>query len=511
MADGTTELLCVRHEGAISIGRDPSCHVVLPSPDVSRRHLMVEAIDGGYRVTDRSANGTMVARQLVRGTSLEVASGAPLRVGPYVVRLGTVPELPLLPAQVVTRPGRPAKARPDLGGAEAERTPASQPDRLTRPVTSLRPFNRPPANVAANGLATRRVKVQRGGPSPRMHPGPAQSQWTKAVSRAREPGGATEAGDESGLTPAFGPVAGLLADEEVMRVMVRRPDAIFVERGNALERTSLAFESAEALNAWTRRLLRSVGEDSSSQDLIVQARLRDGTELTAVLPPLAQGSPSITIERMKKLPRIEDLARSLPTPICTWLRESLAERHAILVSSPARHERAALVNALVSGFDQSEQVAIVEREGMLDFDVAGWTRLLRGQALTPYPQLLRAALRLRADRLVVTDLAGPEAAELLAGIQLGQRGVTASICAQSAEDAIAHLRALTQMGGAGPAPDPGILRGFRWVVHVERGASNALQLDVARIAEPDDAGNIRLRRPFGKAESAPRDAQSRDA
>lgn len=90
LADGTMESLSVREAGPVRIGRDPSCHVVLPSPDVSRRHLTVERTANGYLLTDNSANGTMIGDTLVRAGTLEAQGGIPLRVGPYTIQLEPV-------------------------------------------------------------------------------------------------------------------------------------------------------------------------------------------------------------------------------------------------------------------------------------------------------------------------------------------------------------------------------------------------------------------------------------
>ena len=81
LADGTVEQLTVEAQGQVTIGRDPSCHVVLPSPDVSRRHLGVEAAPGGlFAITDSSANGTMVGNQRVRGSTVQVPPNTPIAV-----------------------------------------------------------------------------------------------------------------------------------------------------------------------------------------------------------------------------------------------------------------------------------------------------------------------------------------------------------------------------------------------------------------------------------------------
>jgi predicted component of type VI protein secretion system len=87
LQDGTVESLTVDVAGPVTIGRDPTCHVVLPSPDVSRRHLSIEPLPTGlFVVTDSSANGTMVGNQRVRQQGVQVPAGVPMRVGPYIVR-----------------------------------------------------------------------------------------------------------------------------------------------------------------------------------------------------------------------------------------------------------------------------------------------------------------------------------------------------------------------------------------------------------------------------------------
>ena len=106
LADGTVETLTVDVHGPVSIGRDPSCHVVLPSPDVSRRHLMIQASQqpGAFLITDNSANGTMVGDQRVRGTTVQVPGNLPMRVGPYVIRVVDPASPGYTPAGVPAQP-----------------------------------------------------------------------------------------------------------------------------------------------------------------------------------------------------------------------------------------------------------------------------------------------------------------------------------------------------------------------------------------------------------------------
>ncbi|MEZ4336348.1 MAG: FHA domain-containing protein, partial [Sandaracinaceae bacterium] len=102
MGGGAVETLTVPAIGPVVIGRDASCHVVLPSPDVSRRHLTVELVGGhGYRLTDASANGTMIGESHLHQATVDAPGGIPMRVGPYVIRLAPLAE-----------PARPIMAAP---------------------------------------------------------------------------------------------------------------------------------------------------------------------------------------------------------------------------------------------------------------------------------------------------------------------------------------------------------------------------------------------------------------
>ena len=116
LGNGTEESLTVPEAGPITIGRDESCHVVLPSPDVSRRHLTVEPGVGVYRLTDASANGTLVGDSLLHRQSFDAPGGLPLRVGPYVIRLALLAapahQAPVPHAPVPQAPIAPPRAGP---------------------------------------------------------------------------------------------------------------------------------------------------------------------------------------------------------------------------------------------------------------------------------------------------------------------------------------------------------------------------------------------------------------
>ena len=122
MPDGSVEELPIQAQGPVVIGRDPSCHVVLPSPEVSRRHLVVEPSARGFKLTDQSANGTLMGNQRVKRSKVDTPPNIPLRIGPYLVRLrriGDPPPPPLRPQQQQGGPPAPpqgGQAAPPAGG-----------------------------------------------------------------------------------------------------------------------------------------------------------------------------------------------------------------------------------------------------------------------------------------------------------------------------------------------------------------------------------------------------------
>ena len=137
MSDGTAESLTVPETGPVVIGRDPSCHVVLPSPDVSRRHLTVEKGPAGYRLTDASANGTLVGEGHLHRSTCDAPGGIPLRVGPYVIRLAEL---------AIPRQAPPAgEARASCAATAAARGAAPCSSR----TGSSRTASAPPARAAS--------------------------------------------------------------------------------------------------------------------------------------------------------------------------------------------------------------------------------------------------------------------------------------------------------------------------------------------------------------------------
>jgi pilus assembly protein CpaF len=291
----------------------------------------------------------------------------------------------------------------------------------------------------------------------------------------------------------LGPLEDLLADPAVEEVMVNGPGAVYVERGGRIEPTPVRFADEEELRNTIERILAPLGRRVDELSPMVDARLADGSRVNVVVPPLAIDGPALSIRRFGvRRPGPDELVAGGAMTVAQrrLLEAAVAERRSVLVSGGTGSGKTTLLNALSGFIGAGERVVTIEDAAELRLRQPHVVRLesrpagVEGKGEVTIRDLLRNALRMRPDRIVIGEVRGPEALDLLTALNTGHDGALSTLHANSAADALSRLETLALMAGVGlphAAIAEQVQRGIDLVVHLERRGDGSR--GVAEIAE----------------------------
>jgi pilus assembly protein CpaF len=280
----------------------------------------------------------------------------------------------------------------------------------------------------------------------------------------------------------YGPVSRLMRDEDVTDILVNGPFEVWIERAGTLELTELRFEGNEALRAWVERRLSRAGARA------------DAARPIAVLPPLAPHGPLISIRRF---PRgrfdLDSLtaAGMLDSDDADFLRRCVGERVSVAISGSTSSGKTTLLNALLGLVGPSERVVLIEEVPELNPACCHFVSLVaragnvEGRGAVELDELLRAALRMRPDRIVVGEVRGAEALAALGALSTGHEGSMVTVHASSASDALERMVTLALQAANGPC-ETSLRRQFHAafgaVVHLERTPGGRRVGEILRLA-----------------------------
>jgi pilus assembly protein CpaF len=252
-----------------------------------------------------------------------------------------------------------------------------------------------------------------------------------------------------------GPLEGLLAGAGVTDVLVNAPDQVWLDRGAGLERAPVRFDSDAAVRRLATRLATQAGRRLDDAAPYVDAVLPDGTRLHAILPPLV-GHPTLSLRVLARRSwTLADLVASaaLPSEVAELLAALVQARLTLLISGGTGTGKTTLLAALLGTVSPAERIITIEDTAELAVRHPHTVALLarsanvEGAGAVELRELVRQALRMRADRLVVGEFRGAEIVELLAALNTGHSGGAATVHANSVADVPARLVALAALGG----------------------------------------------------------------
>ncbi|MEO1767793.1 ATPase, T2SS/T4P/T4SS family [Thiobacter aerophilum] len=254
----------------------------------------------------------------------------------------------------------------------------------------------------------------------------------------------------------LGPLEELLADEGVTEIMVNRFDQIYVERNGRLEPYPLSFTSDRAVMGVIERIVAPIGRRIDESSPMVDARLKDGSRVNAIIPPLALKGPTLTIRKFaQRRLTIDDLLAygSLSAAMGAFLRVCVEQRKNIVVSGGTGSGKTTFLNVLSNFIPDGERVITIEDAAELKLHHANLVSLearpanLEGRGQVTIRDLVRNALRMRPDRIVVGECRGGEALDMLQAMNTGHDGSLTTLHANSPRDALARLETLVLMAG----------------------------------------------------------------
>jgi len=257
-------------------------------------------------------------------------------------------------------------------------------------------------------------------------------------------------------TLGVGPLAPLLADPSVTDILVNGPTTVYVERYGRLERTSVQFRDAEHLIRIIQRIAASIGRRIDESSPMVDARLADGSRVNATLPPVTLDGPTLSIRRFgsQRLRRADLTRLGMFSPdMAQFMNAVVVSRKNVLVSGGTGAGKSTLLGALAEAIPSTERVVTIEDAAELLLDQEHVVRMetrpqnTEGSGRITARDLVINSLRMRPDRIIVGEVRGGEALDMLQAMNTGHDGSLTTIHANSARDAFSRLETMVLMAG----------------------------------------------------------------
>jgi len=254
----------------------------------------------------------------------------------------------------------------------------------------------------------------------------------------------------------LGPLEPLLRDDSVSEIMVNGPGRIYVERSGRLQRTSYSFRDEEHLSRIIERIVSAVGRHVDEASPMVDARLHDGSRVNVIIPPAAPGGAKLTLRKFARQRfEADDLVRmgSMSEEAVTFLRAAVRARLNMLVSGGTGSGKTTLLNVLSSFIGDDERIVTIEDPLELqlqqDHVVALEARPISTEGALQVTQrdLVRNALRMRPDRIIVGEVRSGEAFDMLQAMNTGHEGSISTVHANSPRDALSRVQNMVLMAG----------------------------------------------------------------
>jgi pilus assembly protein CpaF len=254
----------------------------------------------------------------------------------------------------------------------------------------------------------------------------------------------------------LGPLELLLADPTISDILVNSPTNVYVERRGKIEKTNVTFKDADHLMRVIERIVSTVGRRIDESSPMVDARLRDGSRVNAIIPPLALDGPVLSIRRFGKDPlRMSALIEkhTLTQDMAAMFEMCVKARLNILISGGTGAGKTTLLNALSAFIPEDQRIITIEDSAELQLQQPHVVRLetrppnIEGRGEVTQRDLVRNALRMRPDRIVIGEVRGGESIDMLQAMNTGHEGSLTTIHANTPRDALGRLETMIQMAG----------------------------------------------------------------
>jgi pilus assembly protein CpaF len=288
------------------------------------------------------------------------------------------------------------------------------------------------------------------------------------------------AGDLAEETLGVGPLAPLMLDPAITDILVNAHDAVYIERFGQLEKSTVTFKNADHLLRIIQRIVSRVGRRIDSASPMVDARLPDGSRINATIPPVSIDGPTLSIRRFGRLRlRSEDLLKyeMFTSDMMKFVQSALLARRNVIVSGGPGAGKSTFLGAMAEALDAKERIVTIEDAAELNLTQEHVVRFetraanIEGKGELTTRDLVRNSLRMRPDRLIIGEVRGAEALDMLQAMNTGHDGGVTTLHANSARDAISRLETMVLMAGIdlpSRAIREQIVSAIHLVVHVRR-------------------------------------------
>ena len=320
----------------------------------------------------------------------------------------------------------------------------------------------------------------------------------------------------SAINEIFSSIRGLgvldeiLNDETVTEIMINGPDDIFIEKNGRLEKLDRRFESAEKLCDIIQRIVATAGREVNTTNPIVDTRLANGSRVNVVMPPVALNGPIVTIRKFSSEPMTFDkLIRygSVTPQICDLLKNLVEAKYNIFISGGTGSGKTTFLNALSNFIPADERVITIEDSAELQIvNIPNIVRLetrnsnSSGVGLITIRDLIKSALRMRPERIVVGEVRGAEALDMLQAMNTGHDGSLSTGHANTARDMLSRLETMVLTGSEGlplPAVRQQIASAVDIIIHLSRMRDKSRKtMSISEVDSLGSDGNITLNTLF---------------
>jgi pilus assembly protein CpaF len=298
------------------------------------------------------------------------------------------------------------------------------------------------------------------------------------------------------IIPFLRPIEALIRDPEISDIMINGEQGVFVEKYGQVEQISGVIVREQSLQAAARNIARTLGDEICEETPILDSRLPDGSRVAAVLAPVSVGGTTLTIRKFQnRRYNAEELVRigTLTADVLALLKNAVLARQNILISGGTGTGKTTLLNALAAFIPDEERVIVIEDTSEIQ---VGKPNLVRLEARREQPnlppvtirQLLRATLRLRPDRILLGEVRGGEAFDLLQTLNTGHSGTLSTIHANSGPQTLTRFTTCVLMSGVElphKAVRSNIAEALNLLLHIDRRQGNRFVTEVVQMKRYD--------------------------
>jgi len=315
------------------------------------------------------------------------------------------------------------------------------------------------------------------------------------------------------ILPFLRPIENLIKDPAISEIMVNGPTFVFIERDGQIEPVPGISIAEKSLQVAVRNIARALGDEISEEKPLLDSRLPDGSRVAAVIPPCSVGGTTLTIRKFhSRFFTAEELVRagSLSMPLLRCLRAAVEERRNILISGGTSSGKTTFLTALAAFISDQDRVVLIEDTSEVQMTKPNLVRFEARREQPSLPavtirDLVRATLRHRPDRIILGEVRGGEAFDLLQALNTGHSGTLSTIHANSAKQALSRFTSCVLQSGVElpyQAIRANIGDALHLLIHLERRNGRRIVAEVLRLARFDPQTDRYITEPVVALEGA---------